>query len=736
MKSSLLTFLGVGITLLPLFTGCRPEGAVSPAESKVEETLPLDRLDKPPMLTDPTAVSESDEPAPATPTDAAVLLQEMISRYRVASSYADYGFIRVLAPDGREELAPCTVAFQKPNRIRIELFNGYLVGDGSTLLAQTPLFAMQVLELPSPPVLTLANLYPDYWLAMAMRLTGPVSENNTSDSSNPPGKFWVPPQLLLLFASNPFHAFVPEGTALELLAPEKIQETLCDRIRIFERSVDAVSPGSETTRMTLWIDRQKKNLLRVDYPATEEGVLCQLELVNAMLGADFSSEAFLMEQPVGAEHVKKIDPMRPAAETKEADGPPGETARMAEAEPLFWEQFTAARLENRFAAQWPIAEPEPSVVIPERRLPGTLQARELWKITGLPMPGNILVIPKKDGAVSNDSSELLLPFGGNRVARIDAAGKVLQQEKPESVDDREFLSIVRLGGTPEKPILAAGGLFEKTIHLFDSSLQGLGKITVVPESEGSAITDFLVTTWPIASPPGAETTATGEKRESAFGLFVATIGPEDDSIPDKVRLYALDFFEGGEGTDQTGLRIQEVWTEEKATNPYRLGCEGQVIYVMNAEGDRGTILRLDRTGKQLGAIASDDGNPIGWFTVGSPSTAYPFPLAALVPRISEKAIDLVGLDPDGRKTWSHPFPVAVHRTPIEQIVEGDLVGDAEPEWVAASADGTIHIVTRDGMLIDRFVYGRELTGIAVARFQGKRVLIVADTETVTAWACE
>jgi hypothetical protein len=69
-------------------------------------------------------------------------------------------------------------------------------------------------------------------------------------------------------------------------------------------------------------------------------------------------------------------------------------------------------------------------------------------------------------------------------------------------------------------------------------------------------------------------------------------------------------------------------------------------------------------------------------------------------------------------------------------VAGKLTSAPRGQWVLPSADGSIHILSDEGKLIDQFNYGSALTGIAVTTIDGKPALLVATPTGIDAWQVE
>jgi hypothetical protein len=92
----------------------------------------------------------------------------------------------------------------------------------------------------------------------------------------------------------------------------------------------------------------------------------------------------------------------------------------------------------------------------------------------------------------------------------------------------------------------------------------------------------------------------------------------------------------------------------------------------------------------------------------------------------------LGVSPTGQELWNHELPKGVHETAIEKIVWGPMTGKGN-QWLLPGPDGSISIVSVDGQLVDKFNYGSQLTGVAAAEIDGKRMLLVSTPESLKAW---
>ena len=99
----------------------------------------------------------------------------------------------------------------------------------------------------------------------------------------------------------------------------------------------------------------------------------------------------------------------------------------------------------------------------------------------------------------------------------------------------------------------------------------------------------------------------------------------------------------------------------------------------------------------------------------------------------------LGLDAKGDILWNYPLPNGIHNQPVELVTPGRFPtanGDVQGVWLVAGADSSIHILSVDGKLIDKFNYGEELTGMATAMIDDKPTLLVSTAKGVTAWSIQ
>jgi hypothetical protein len=155
------------------------------------------------------------------------------------------------------------------------------------------------------------------------------------------------------------------------------------------------------------------------------------------------------------------------------------------------------------------------------------------------------------------------------------------------------------------------------------------------------------------------------------------------------------------------------------------GANWRKVWALN---EKGTILPIDPQGKSAPELETP-----GRFLISLAEAAdNPQRYAALA--ISSPGTQTaVGLDAHARETWHYRLPAGVHRKPIEPIASGPVVAGRANYWLLAGPDGTVHLLSSDGDVLDQFAVGSELTGIAAAQLQGEPAILVSTPQGVTAW---
>lgn len=212
------------------------------------------------------------------------VLERMVSVYQNARSYSDHGLVQIVGAFAQIDIEPaprpCKIVYEAPDKLRLEINDGILTSQEGQAFARIRTLPSQMLGFSSPEKWSLETIFRDSYLDQAM------------ESGIPRTILRFPPQLILLFAEDPMRTFVPEGSVVEFLDPQRIRETPCDLVRISHPSGHRI----------LWIGRQDSILYRFDYlveglsvPEGIENVASlRIELVDAKLNGKIDPTAFQM----------------------------------------------------------------------------------------------------------------------------------------------------------------------------------------------------------------------------------------------------------------------------------------------------------------------------------------------------------------------------------------------------------------------------------------------------------
>jgi thiol-disulfide isomerase/thioredoxin len=229
------------------------------------------------------------------------VLEAMAQAYRTAKSYNDQGTVRIQAEAGKQTIdrkVDFSVAYQSPNKLRMEAYLAKVVIDGDKLYAAIEDLPGQVLEKNAPAELTMKSVYCDRIL--------------TAASCN--GFAGAAPQLSLLFNDKAVDVLLRDAKEPKLAEPGEIDGRPCYRVQISMFDGLAI----------FWIDKETLVLRRMILPTngirseltTEIGSQVEtLSLVadfpGAQLNGPIDPRAFQFAAPADAEIVKFFIPPDP-----------------------------------------------------------------------------------------------------------------------------------------------------------------------------------------------------------------------------------------------------------------------------------------------------------------------------------------------------------------------------------------------------------------------------------------
>jgi peroxiredoxin len=374
--------------------------------------------------------------------------------------------------------------------------------------------------------------------------------------------------------------------------------------------------------------------------------------------------------------------------------PAGELRQMiAQDAANFRRQLASAKV----GARGTVVDITPTEIVPARPAE-KLNLTKLWTCDEVKSPGNILVL-----ADSGEAPPTLLVMDHEEdwktVAELDAEGKLVERH------------VIDL---PQSAAIAS----------LRTAVDAAGRRWYVGSSRLARQAFVLTDEWKVAAAyPEADA------RHDGVGDFALVDFKGDGQLQMCVGFW------GALGTHGVSLSGERQWSNRAAApvmslaiSPPDAADRRQIL----AATDRGEIVAINGFGNsdppqrvEHQAITSLYASQIGASAISIyMGLALQADGSQIATALGEK------LEP----MWDVPLPAGIHQNQIQPVASGKLLDGKVGQWLFAGADGTIGIVADDASFFDSFAVGQELTGIAVAQFGDKRVLLTATAEGVTAWS--
>ncbi|HVX12303.1 MAG TPA: thioredoxin-like domain-containing protein [Pirellulales bacterium] len=759
------------------------------------------------------------ESTPALPalTSAGEVLERMVAAYHEADSYQDSGQVRLhfkKRGDGPNQEVnqdwDYSIAFTRPNKLRLHVYQSVVVCDGKELHAAVNLDEVrrQVLAVQAPDKLTPQNIFDsDPLLSQVLTQGGAAG----------------PPLLLpLLLEEAALEPVLEGGEKPVLLPPDKVDGEDCYRVEV--KRPDG--------RLVFWIDQKNFVLRRVEYPTDDfrkgveekEGPVTELSLTvecsGAKLDAKIEPAAFQFEAPEGSRLVQQFMVPPPLLGQRIGDftfrGIDGnELTRESLAGKIvvfdFWATwcepclkslpnlqrvadhykdndklvFVAVSVDNDEVTDDAVREKfaEAKLSLPIARDPN-VAARQPFLVESLPT----MVIVGPDGVVQDyenvfdpELAESLPPKlekllagenvyeetlrqyaepapSGSASNESVAVASLAERSKPEKLDMsvlwtcRELTSpgnVLAVDGAEQGRLLALDNW--QTVVELDAEGQVVARHQLdLPKQPEEAVVSYLRTAVDAQGQRYFVGSANGVQQLFVFDNHWKRVltYPKEGTHPGitDVQLADLD----GDGALEiaigfwgpNGVRCitpggEQRWVNKSCENVLRLaslvGADATKLLATTAQGavvpidERGTSrkpLAADGRFIQLVFTADLDGDGASEICVIGPKKA--------AGEVQPGENVAMGLSAGGEVLWQYELPTGVPANgALEYVTSGQLLSKAG-EWVIAGADGSIHILSADGQLVDRFNTGVALGGVAVAQLNGQAALIISSPEGVEA----
>ena len=191
---------------------------------------------------------------------------------------------------------------------------------------------------------------------------------------------------------------------------------------------------------------------------------------------------------------------------------------------------------------------------------------------------------------------------------------------------------------------------------------------------------------------------------------------------------------GVQGVSLDGKRL---WSNRSLSNVIHMAIGGadekgrRNVFCTN---NNGSLVALDANGERKTEISIPD-RMFHWVVSADlRGDGQPLWCGLAAPKLGDNLA--VGLSLKGEELWNYLLPAGVQPQPIEPIIVGKLTREGPSQWILPGPDGSVHILTADGKLLDKFNYGATLQGLATAQVDGLPVLVVSSPNGLEAWKVE
>lgn len=333
--------------------------------------------------------------------------------------------------------------------------------------------------------------------------------------------------------------------------------------------------------------------------------------------------------------------------------------------------------------------------IAPRTEPVTIRVTQLWKSKEVEQPGNILIVEQADRG-----PRVYVIDGWRTIVEVDGEGQTAARHEL-SIPEFAGVTFLRTATDADgKRWFVASGSKQQQLFVFDESWE---LKFAFPEGKHEGIADVQI----------------------------------DDLDGDGTPELLVGYW-GAAGLQAVTLEGERLWSNRTLENVLQIAVTDQ-----DSDGKRGvlgittrgTLAPVDYAGKHqrdyhvpnraiTNLVSADiDGDQVREYCG-----------LAAVPGQDGKVLAL-GFTPEGKTRWTYDLPSGFHESPIERIIPVRLSGD-DGGWLLPGPDGSIHLLTNGGALVDSYHHGAALTGLAITPFETGPVLFVSTPKGLTAWKIE
>ena len=192
-------------------------------------------------------------------------------------------------------------------------------------------------------------------------------------------------------------------------------------------------------------------------------------------------------------------------------------------------------------------------------------------------------------------------------------------------------------------------------------------------------------------------------------------------------------FWGTAGVHCVSLEGAVLWTNNQVSHVFSLAAAQQpgnpcALWVASASGQ---VIPLDQHG-QAGQLANQTGQLIHHvFSAGDPLCGTA-PYCGIAYGTDGRRLAL-GLTPEPRSQWRYDLPAGSFPSQIRFVAAATLLSAQQWQWLIAGPEGSLHIISQDGMFTDSFLTGSSLAGLAGGQHNNQGILVISTGDGVRAW---
>jgi hypothetical protein len=191
------------------------------------------------------------------------------------------------------------------------------------------------------------------------------------------------------------------------------------------------------------------------------------------------------------------------------------------------------------------------------------------------------------------------------------------------------------------------------------------------------------------------------------------------------------------GVQAVSLEGKRLWANRSLSNVIGIavgGADEKGQRDLYCTDNTRSLITLDAKGERHGEVKFQD-QVFYWIADGDlQNNGKPLWCGLKSPSVGETVA--VGYTLSGETLWEYPLPVGVQPQPVEPIVSGRITKDGPGQWILPGADGSVHFLSAEGKLIDKFNTGAVVQGLATVEIDGKPALIVSSPHGIEAWTIE